>query len=547
MGDRLRNAGGFLRLVVAAGVFAILLAAGAIGAEAADRAPAPPQAAPLDTVPRFTLRGLRVEGNTVLDPPAIDAVAAPYLGKSLTFSDLEELRRHLTQLYIDRGYINSGFVVPDQDVAGGTVLFRAVEGRVTELTVSGAESFAPGYFTGRLERGLSAPFNIAELERQQQILLQDPLVRRLNIDIQPAPIPGEARAQVNVLEASPYSLGFQIANNQSPTVGEVRGQVGGGVANLLGRGDRLAVQYGRSDGLDDGAISYSLPLASDDTRLNLRYDINGTLVVSPALSPLRITSAYDSFAVGVSRPFYRTPEQNLTLGLALEKRNARTFLLGMPFSFTPGSDNGRTNVTALRFHQEWTDRTAEAALALRSTISFGIDALGATTAAARPGGTFFSWFGQGQYVRRIFDDWETVVRGGLQVADGPLFPIEQFALGGIDTVRGYRQYLTITDSAFYGSAELRIPIAKLAIPRIADTDDAGTLQFVPFYDYGRGWNVSRPTPYPAQISSVGAGLRWLVGSGVTAELYYGKALRHISIGTALQDRGIHFRLTAAVF
>jgi hypothetical protein len=34
---------------------------------------------------------------------------------------------------------------------------------------------------------------------------------------------------------------------------------------------------------------------------------------------------------------------------------------------------------------------------------------------------------------------------------------------------------------------------------------------------------------------------------MAAELYYGKALRHVSVGTALEDRGIYFRLTANVY
>jgi hemolysin activation/secretion protein len=509
---------------------------------------APPAAVPLDTAPRFVLLGYKIDGNTVLEEAAVRDIIAPYLNKPVSIADLEEMRRQLTLLYITRGYINSGFTVPDQDVSRGVVVFHATEGRIAELNVAGTDHFSPDYFNARLQRGLTTPFNVNDLQEEQQILLQDPLVRRLDLDVQPGLAPGQAKLQANVAEASPYSLGFQIANNQSPTVGEVRGQVQGGVSNLLGYGDTLAADYGRSQGLNDGAISYSVPIASDDTRLNLRFDINGTLVISPALSPLHITSTYNSYAIGLSRPFYRTPEQTLTLGVNLEKRDAQDFLLGMPFSFTAGSDNGRTNVTALRFFQDWVDRDAEHALALHSTFSFGIDALGATVMpGVAPSGTFFSWLGQGQYVRRVYKNWDLVIRSDLQLADRPLFPIEQFALGGIDTVRGYREYLTVTDDAFFGSGELRIPVGKIALPRIADNDEAGVVQFVPFYDYGRAWNVRRPTPYPPDISSVGGGFRWVVGSGITLEVYYGKALRHVDAGTSLQDRGIHFRLTAAAF
>ena len=517
-------------------------------ASVAAPAPSPTRAAPpLSSVPSFVLRDVRIEGNTVLDAPSIHAVVGPYLGKPASIATLDDIRRKLTVLYVNRGYINSGVTIPNQNVDNGVVVFRAVEGRVTAVEVTGAKHFRSEYFSSRLQRGLTVPFNLGDLQREQQILLQDPLVRRLNIELLPGLVPGEARAQADVLEASPYSVIAQIANNQSPTVGEVRGQLQGAVANLWGVGDILSAQYGHSQGIDDGAIAYSLPIASDDTRINLHYDINGTVVTSAGLSPLHITSSYNSLAVGLSRPFYRDAERNLTLGFGLERRRAQTMLLNIPFSFVAGAENGHTNVTALRFYQDYLERDAEHALALRSTLSFGLHALGATETSAPPTGSFFSWLGQAQYVRRLFKDWDGVVRSDLQLSNHPLFPIEQFALGGIDTVRGYREFLTVTDDAFFASGELRIPVAKLRLPYLADSEEAGTVQVVPFYDFGRGWNVGRPTPYPPEISGVGAGLRWLLGSGFIAEVYYARPLRRVSAGTSLEDRGIYFRLTAKVY
>jgi hemolysin activation/secretion protein len=73
------------------------------------------------------------------------------------------------------------------------------------------------------------------------------------------------------------------------------------------------------------------------------------------------------------------------------------------------------------------------------------------------------------------------------------------------------------------------------------------VQLVPFYDYARAWNTDRPTPYPQQISGVGGGVRWYIGSGLTAEFYYAKALRHVDVGNSIEDRGIYFRLTSVFF
>ena len=84
-------------------------------------------------------------------------------------------------------------------------------------------------------------------------------------------------------------------------------------------------------------------------------------------------------------------------------------------------------------------------------------------------------------------------------------------------MRGYRTYLTVTDDGFLASGELRIPVGRLRLPYLADSDTAGTVQIVPFYDFARVWNTLRPTLYPQQISGVGAVVRWYIGSGITAE------------------------------
>ncbi len=140
----------------------------------------------------------------------------PYLGKPVTTGDLEEIRRQFTLLYITRGYINSGAIIPKQNVVDGVVAFRFVEGRVNDIEVSGTEHFDSEYFRSRLAHGTEPPFNVENLGREQQILLQSPLVRRLNLELLPGLEPGEARLDTDVLEANRFSLNAQIADDQSP-------------------------------------------------------------------------------------------------------------------------------------------------------------------------------------------------------------------------------------------------------------------------------------------------------------------------------------------
>ena len=100
------------------------------------------------------------------------------------------------------------------------------------------------------------------------------------------------------------------------------------------------------------------------------------------------------------------------------------------------------------------------------------------------------------------------------------------SLFGRYTVRGYPQNTLVRDDAFVASLEARVPIVR-------DKRWADHLELTPFFDYGAGWNTSRSTPEPHDISSVGIGLRWgaslrgRVPLRAQAEIYWGYPLRKI--------------------
>ncbi len=67
------------------------------------------------------VRDVRVTGNTVFSETEIEEVTAPFKNRTLMTEDLERLRLALTLLYINKGYLTSGAIIPDQDVIDGIV------------------------------------------------------------------------------------------------------------------------------------------------------------------------------------------------------------------------------------------------------------------------------------------------------------------------------------------------------------------------------------------------------------------------------------------
>ena len=164
------------------------------------------------------MREFRVTGSTVFSDQELSAVTAPYTGRPLGAEELEELRQRLTLLYVDAGYLNSGAILPDQDVRDGVIDYRIVEGRLTEVDVEGNRWFRDGYLRRRILRGAHTPLDVADLEQELQLLQQDPRIRRVDAELLPGERPGEARLRASFEEELPFFASLEFSNHDSPSV-----------------------------------------------------------------------------------------------------------------------------------------------------------------------------------------------------------------------------------------------------------------------------------------------------------------------------------------
>lgn len=137
-----------------------------------------------------------------------------------------------------------------------------------------------------------------------------------------------------------------------------------------------------------------------------------------------------------------------------------------------------------------------------------------------------------------------IFRADMQHANRSLLPMEKFAVGGAESVRGYRENRMVRDHGWASSIEYRHPVARLPLPGLTGTNpEDGTLSLAGFLDAGRAWDAIASGTPEKTLYSVGTGLRWDAGGGLYAYLYRGIALTRVEKYTHdLQDSGIHFRV-----
>jgi len=493
---------------------------------------------------QVVVRRIEIEGNTVVSSDVLAEVARPYVERRLSYADLQTLRDRLTLAYVTRGYVTSGATLPTQTLADGVLRVQIIEGRLGDIDVEVDGRLRPSYFRWRLAHEQGGVLNVEKLEKQLQLFQQDVRVQSLQARLQPTPTRGVARLNLVVREAPFYAVRADFDNYRSPSIGALGGTVSLGLTNLIGVGDSFQARFTGSEGLSQTEVRYEVPFTVWDTRFGASYQYSEGKVVDDDFEALGIESKAETVGIVFAQPLYRSLQSFVGVELHADWRRAQSFLfdgaIGLPTSY---SEDGKSQEAVLRFGLDASYHTRSQSLAFRSLISWGIDALGATVNPAEiPDGRFVSWLGQFQWASRLpWLDAQMLTRFDVQLANHPLLPLEQFAVGGRYTVRGYRENLLVRDNGLAGSFELRVPIYQHS--------EAGIrIELVPFADVGHSWNNDRPgsleNTRPETIASVGVGARMLLKRWGFAELYWGHHLNEVrSLGQSdLQDDGIHFRV-----
>ncbi len=511
----------------------------------------PPQKFPsseegLDLPESIIVRKFEFDGNTAFSNEKLTKITAQFTKRSLTFVELLQVEATVTKLYTDAGYINCGAVIPAGQTLsqqGSVVKIQIIEGGLEEIAVTGTRRLNSNYIRSRLAIATTKPLNQKRLLSALQLLQLDPLIQNISAELSAGSRPELSLLTVKVIEADSFNTEFFIDNGRAPSVGSLRRGVRINEGNLLGFGDAFNLEYINTDGSNAFDLRYNIPVNPRNGTITLRGGLTSTEIVEPPFDRLDIIGNSNYFELGFRQPLILSPNREFAVGLSVLRQESKSELLGRGFSLSAGAnEQGETRISALQFFQEYQQRNSQQALALRSQFNLGIDIFNATVNNEPPDSRFFSWRGQGQYVQLLAPQTLLVIRSDLQFSTRALVPLEQFGLGGLRSIRGYRQDILLTDNGFLASAEVQLPVLRVE-------NVGGVLQVVPFIDFGVGWNSSgNADPNPNTLLGLGLGLQWQMGDRLNARLDYGIPLTDIQDrGRSLQEDGIYFSIVANPF
>ena len=225
------------------------------------QAPVEPVASPGDQR-CFEIKTIRLEGVSLLSEREQRELLEPFVNRCLGSSQLNELLKTITQRYIDRGYVTSRAYLPQQDLSDGELDVLVVEGRLEGVDSSAIAS----------ERELAMafpgtpgePLDLRELEQLVDQLNRMPS-RPAQLELLPGEQVGGSRVQLKGEPSKPWHVSLSRHNDGDVSTGEQQWGIGLDWDSPLGLADQLSIRGGAdavSDEFrhsDNQSLYYSLP------------------------------------------------------------------------------------------------------------------------------------------------------------------------------------------------------------------------------------------------------------------------------------------------
>jgi len=497
------------------------------------------------------IKRFRFIGNKVFSTKQLEKITAPYVGRNFTSADLSQARAAVNNLYVKAGYINSGAIFPlaanqGIDPNGAVVTIQVIEGTIEAINISGGGNLKR-YVQPRLQAATSPVFNYNQLFEALRLLQTDPLVKSISATVNSGSEQDKLILDVQLKATQPLKVEIGADNYRSPAAGSFERFVQFSNANLLGLGDSLGATYWNTAGSNALAATYKVPIDVRNGTVSFAYNFQKNNVIEKPFNLLDINTDYRSYELSVLQPLIRKATKNSTqefaVGLSAFHSDSQANLLGAPSRVSLGADEeGRTHLSAFRFFQEWRKQSNIQAVAIRSQLSLGLG-LGATNNPTPPDSQFFSWLGLVNFTQVLPNNMRFVTSAGVQLADRPLLPSEQFVLGGQGTIRGYRNQGLLSDNGVFASLELQYPLYSNRV---------GKFLVIPFVDIGQGWNggeTAQSSPLASQtLASIGLGLQYELNDRLSARLNFGLPLINLpGENQSLQERGITFGVQGRLY
>jgi outer membrane protein insertion porin family len=449
------------------------------------------------------LKEIIFKGKTKISTDKLKSMLTVKQGSVLNSKTLSDDSRAMEQYYHDQGYILAR--VSDVNMSPGGVLTLTVnEGILEGILIKGNEKTKTNVITREIKVKPGDPFNVKDAKRSMQKVYNTGYFEDVNMKLNPGREPNGVVLEADVVEQKTGT--FTVGGGYSQADGLI-GIIEVGDTNFKGTGDKVKVHYefGGKDSAHNYILSYAKPWLDDKQTsigasvFNTTYQYNDYGLADVGGNNSDVRSTYDrqsrGFSLSLGRPQGDYIQNNIVF--KREKDSYAAWVSGT--NYNPGSIQDDYNAADpaqsgphyrfMQMHPDWMkDNFGLTQSVTLQRIYDTRDNVFAPTEGRRVGlsaefaGRFIG--GDFDYNKYTFDGSQYLKVGSQQVValrlqagygSGQLPDASKFAIGGIDSLRGYDDLEFKGSKMVTATAEYRFPIVK-------------KVQGVVFTDVGNAWD-----------------------------------------------------------
>ena len=394
-------------------------------------------------------------------PVTLAAKLSQWRGHALTEGDLVAIMDTILIHYDVEGYPVVGIDVPQQDFQAGKLRLVVEVGRIGKVGVTRPKYGKPQAITRGLKLRRGELLRREELD-EQLAWYGRTIFRKPKLFVSPGAEPATADLLIALAEQKPWRLSLGYENSGPVLLGRDRFLLG--AAGMTPGEQVLAWQTVVGDplsSLEAHALGWEIPFhrIHQTLQLDAAYAKVLTYSVSNGL-PVENTGTSWSIAAmqKMALPALGKWRQDLRAGFECKSTDQFVLFGGLPFS--PGEVRLLNAKTTYGLGRDWKGGACSfeaSLLASPGGLISGNDDSDFHVYDPQADATYLigrltagGWWSPGS-------DWRIALRGMAQLADSRLLPVEQFAAGGYQTVRGVPEREYYADNGWQSSVEIYSP------------------------------------------------------------------------------------------
>ena len=514
-------------------VLAALCAASASQAQTATAPPAAPAAAEEAS---FTVTGFVVDGENPLPADLTQATLRPFTGLHSGIERLQQAALALEEVLRSRGYGFYRVVLPPQDI-GGEIKLQMFKFTLGTLAIKGNQVFSNDNILRSLPqlKPGSSP-NTRELARDLAVANESPS-KRANVTFKQGDVADTIDATVDVVDSKTLTGFVSLNNIGNLATGYNRVTVGITHTNLFDLDHQATVTYTTSPSAPGQVHQYGgyyrAPMYQWGGIITAYYT-NSSVNSGTIANLVNVTGRGEFLGVMYTHYFAPAGDYRSFVSAGIDDKsflNDRILTTGG----VPLFPNYRTRPITVsytgRIERGWGLWGYNLDYTRNLPLGGGNDGVNAN---ANRAGASSNWnavrFGA-DVTTSVLGNWMATGRFKAQFSGQPLVPGEQFGIGGAQSIRGLNERVLSGDTGWQANLEILSP-AFLENTR-----------GVVFYDLGQVRRHNDAVMSFAAANSIGVGLRWNMGTTLTANVDLAHVLNglfYLPPGTS-RDK-LHFSL-----